>query len=129
MTTDTIQADENQIERDFNAAKYFIDRHLDEGRSDKIAFIDAKGEYSDGDLARRVNQAGNALKKAGVRQESRIAMIVQDTIDFPALFWARSKRVWCLSQLILCSPPNIIDTSSTIAGLKSCLLVNPSMPP
>jgi 4-hydroxybenzoate-CoA ligase len=91
MTIDSIQADENQIERNFNAATYFIDRHLDKGRSDKIAFIDAKGEYSYCDLARRVNQIGNALKNAGVRQESRVAMIVQDTIDFPAIFWGAIK--------------------------------------
>ncbi len=91
MNPDSIQADENQIERDFNAATYFVDRHIDEGRSDKIAFIDTKGEYSYRDLARRVNQTGNALKKAGVRQESRIAMIVQDTFDFPALFWGAIK--------------------------------------
>ena len=53
MSTDSIQADENQIERKFNAATYFVDRHLDEGRGDKIAFIDANGEYSYRDLARR----------------------------------------------------------------------------
>ena len=79
------------IPRDYNAATWFIDRHLKEGRTDKLAYIDADGSHSFGQLAERVNRAGNALKGLGLVMESRVAMIMLDTMDFPAVFWGAIK--------------------------------------
>ncbi|MFT4563971.1 MAG: hypothetical protein ACI9BW_003733, partial [Gammaproteobacteria bacterium] len=40
--------------REFNAASYFIDRHIGANRLDKIAIIDDDGRYSFGELCVRV---------------------------------------------------------------------------
>ena len=79
------------LPRNFNAASFFIDRHLAAGRLDKIAFIDDDGRYSYGELAVRVNRAGNALKDLGLGPEARVAMIMGDSIDFVAVFWGATK--------------------------------------
>jgi len=79
------------VPRDFNAASHFIDRHIEIGRSDKIAYIDDEGRYSYGELAVRVNQCGNALLETGLGPESRVAMVMNDSIDFVATFWGAIK--------------------------------------
>jgi 4-hydroxybenzoate-CoA ligase len=55
-----------------NAANYFVDRHLDEGRGDKLAFREADGAQRSityGQLATLSAQAAGALGRAGVRRE------------------------------------------------------------
>jgi benzoate-CoA ligase family protein len=89
MMSDRVHA--HDIPRRFNAARHFIDHHLDAGRIDKIAFIDDEGRYSYGELAVRVNQCGNVLRNAGLNAEARIAMIMHDSIDFVAVFWGAIK--------------------------------------
>ena len=47
----------------FNVAVPFIERHLEEGRKDKVIIRAAGGEeVTFGQLAERVNQSGNVLK-------------------------------------------------------------------
>ncbi len=79
------------LPRRYNAATHFIDRHLAEGRGDKIAFIDDRGSHSYADLAARVNRAGNLLRSLGVQPEQRVLMAMLDGIDFPALFFGAMK--------------------------------------
>ena len=35
------------VPRDYNAAVDFIDRHLEQGRSDKVAILDETGSHTD----------------------------------------------------------------------------------
>lgn len=83
--------DEDEIPRAFNAASYFVDRHLDEGRGDKAAFIDADGSHSYSELAASVNRVAGALTAAGVRPEARVAMVMLDTVAFPSVFFGAIK--------------------------------------
>ena len=76
---------------EFNAATYFNDRHLAEGRSDNVAVVDDSGSYTYGDLAKRMNRAGNVLAGLGLREEMRVAMCMLDSVDFPAVFWGGMK--------------------------------------
>ena len=77
-----------------NAATYFVDRHLSEGRGDKIAFR----EYGTGRslsyeaLVTTSNQVAGALARAGIYREERAAMLVLDTIEFPQVFWGAIKH-------------------------------------
>ncbi|MFP6683025.1 MAG: AMP-binding protein, partial [Gammaproteobacteria bacterium] len=80
-----------QLPREFNAATFFIDGHIEANRSEKIAIIDDDGRYSYGDLAAKVSRAGNALTALGLAPESRVAMIMIDSIDFLAVFWGAIK--------------------------------------
>ena len=47
-----------EVPREYNAANHFIDRHVIEGRGNKIAYRDDRGSYSYAQLAERVNRAG-----------------------------------------------------------------------
>lgn len=77
-----------------NAALYFVDRHVDEGRADKAAFREADGErrtLTYGELAEGSARFAGALHRHGVRREERVAMIVLDQIEFPVVFWGAIK--------------------------------------
>jgi 4-hydroxybenzoate-CoA ligase/benzoate-CoA ligase len=79
------------IPRTYNAASDFIDRHVAEGRGERIAFIDDGGPLTYGQLAENVNRAGNALKSLGLEPEDRVMMVMLDTVDFPAVFFGAIK--------------------------------------
>ena len=77
-----------------NAALYFVDRHLEEGRAGKVAFREADGlkrTLTYGQLAEESARFAGALERHGVRREERIAMIVRDQIEFPVVFWGAIK--------------------------------------
>ena len=71
----------------YNAAVDMVDRNVAEGRGGKIAFIDPARKLTFGELADSVARVGPMLEKLGLRREDRFAMIMQDTVDFPVLFW------------------------------------------
>ena len=78
-------------DRIYNAAVDMIDRNIEEGRGDKLAIIDDAGSYTYGDFAARVNRAANALQSIELDRENRVALIMLDTIDYPAIFWGAIK--------------------------------------
>ena len=75
----------------YNAAVAFVDRNVAEGRGDKLAFIDPRRSLSYKALLERVDRFANALPRLGIGRERRIAMIMLDTVDFPAVFWGAIK--------------------------------------
>jgi benzoate-CoA ligase family protein len=76
---------------EFNAASYFIDRHMNEGRADKIAIECGDIQVSYRQLSERVNQLGNGLKGLGVRIEERVLLLLLDTPEFAASFFGAIK--------------------------------------
>ena len=77
-----------------NAATYFVDRHMDEGRADKTAFREAAGarrSLSYGQLADGSARVATALTRAGINREDRALMLVLDQIEFPQIFWGACK--------------------------------------
>ena len=77
--------------RQYNAAADFIDRNVAEGRADKPAFIDPERSLTYGQLQSEANRVANLLTAQGLEPEDRIAMIMLDTVDFPAVFWGAIK--------------------------------------
>ena len=76
----------------FNVAVPFIDRHLDEGRGDKVAIrIHGGGEVTYGTLAAHVNRAGNALLELGLGKGERVLMMIKDSAEFYYVFWGAIK--------------------------------------
>lgn len=75
-----------EIPRAYNAAQDIVDRHLGTERAGHLAIIDATGTWTYAELAERINRAGNALTGLGVRMESRVAVCLLDSVDFPAVF-------------------------------------------
>jgi 4-hydroxybenzoate-CoA ligase len=77
-----------------NAANWFVDRHIAEGRAEKTAFVEAwEGgrTLSYGALAEGSAACASALLDAGLRREERAAMLVLDQIEFPLIFWGALK--------------------------------------
>ena len=70
-----------------NAADYFIERHLREGRGERLAFTDPWRSLSYAQLSDASARFAAGLAKAGIERERRIALLMLDTIDFPIAFW------------------------------------------
>src|SRR5215210_6382708 len=71
----------------YNAAVAFVDRHLTEGRAEKVAFRDPRRSLTYGELQDRASRVGPALAGLGVAPEHRVVMLMLDTVDFPVVFW------------------------------------------
>src|SRR5712692_1640382 len=76
---------------EFNAATYFVDRHLQEGRGEKIAIEGEGANLTYRQLAEGVNRAGNGLRKLGVRIEERVFLLLLDVPEFAVSFFGAIK--------------------------------------
>src|SRR3984885_4164431 len=70
----------------YNAVTWLLDRNVDEGRGDKLAFTDTVSEMTYGQLQKQSRRLANLLRRLGVHREQRVAMIMLDTTDFPVVF-------------------------------------------
>jgi len=71
----------------YNAAEYFIDRHIREGRGNNAAIRTLRGEVTYAELADSVGRFGNTLSSLGIRPGDRVLMAVKDCPEFFFLFW------------------------------------------
>ncbi len=69
----------------YNAAVDLLERNL-ATRADKTAFIDATGSHAFAAIAERATRIGAALLARGLTPGDRIALILQDGIDFVCCF-------------------------------------------
>ncbi len=73
-----------------NAVLYFLDRHAQGARANHLAFIEI-GEGGRqrryGELAEDTARVAGLLHDLGIQRGERAAMIVLDTVEFPAIFW------------------------------------------
>jgi 4-hydroxybenzoate-CoA ligase len=75
----------------YNATTDMIDRHVAEGRGERIAFIDRAGTTTYAQLATHCSRFANAMPRLGIAREHRIALIMLDTVDLPVAFWGAIK--------------------------------------
>ncbi|HEX2216038.1 MAG TPA: AMP-binding protein, partial [Xanthobacteraceae bacterium] len=75
------------IPRAYNAVADFVDRNVEEGRREKLAFIDPNRSLTYGELQRQTCRFACGLQVLGLRQESRILLLMLDTVDYPVAFW------------------------------------------
>ena len=101
-----------------NAAAYFVDRHIIEDRSDKVAFVEAGPDghsMTYGRLAELSGRVATALTRADFRREERAVMLVLDQLEFPQIFWG------CLKSGVIPIPLNtLLATSVYEAILEDC---------
>jgi 4-hydroxybenzoate-CoA ligase len=74
-----------------NAADYFVDRNVREGRADKLAVICEDRQLTYGQVQAGMNRVGNGLKSLGVRMEDRVALLLLDTEIYPQAFFGAIK--------------------------------------
>ena len=75
----------------FNAADYFVDRNVREGRGEKVAIECGERTVSYRQLAELTNRVGNALRGLGVRMEERVQLMLLDSPEFLACFFGTIK--------------------------------------
>lgn len=75
---------EPNLPREFNAADYLLDHH--NGRSDKAAYVDDNGAITYGELLAQVNRAANMFRSMDLQPETRVALVMLDSIAFPVVF-------------------------------------------
>ena len=76
---------------EFNAATYFVDRHVAEGRGRKVAIECEERHVTYHQLFEMVNQVGNCLRNLGARIEERVLLLLFDTPEFAASFFGAIK--------------------------------------
>ena len=71
----------------FNAAAFFLDRHLAEGRGDRTAFRHRGRHVTYAEVAARASRAAGALRARGVEIEQRVLLALPDCPEFAEAFW------------------------------------------
>lgn len=79
------------LPEEFNAADYFVDRNIREGRGDKVAVLCEDRAFTYSQIQEHVNRFGNALKSIDVRMEERVALLLHDTEIYPQTFFGAIK--------------------------------------
>jgi benzoate-CoA ligase family protein len=86
-----MQAPTIQLPDVFNAAVEFVDRHITEGRTERIALRHEGRTLTYGQVAEMVNRVGNALRDLGVEMENRVLLLLYDSPEFAASFFGAMK--------------------------------------
>jgi len=89
--------------RIYNAAVDLVDRNVAQGGGAKLAFIDPSETLTYAELQARCNQMANLTATYGIQREARVALLLLDTVDFPAAFWGAIKAgvvPVCLNTLL-----------------------------
>jgi benzoate-CoA ligase family protein len=72
----------------FNACDYLLDRHVREGRGDRLALTGTAGDVSYAELAERVGRAARGLRGLGLQAEQRVVMVMADAPEFVVTYLA-----------------------------------------
>jgi len=75
----------------FNLADDLVDRHVREGRGDRLAVVCEDRRVTYRELSDSVNRVGNALKAIGVSPGERVLLVLLDSPEFVAAFLGVTK--------------------------------------
>src|SRR3989454_5706652 len=79
------------VPKRFNAAAFFVDRHVAGGRGGRTALRFAGRSVSYTELAERVDRAARVLASSGVEIENRVLLLLYDTPPLAAAVWGAVK--------------------------------------
>jgi len=82
---------ELNLPRRFNAAEYFVDRNVEEGRGEQTAILFEDRVYTYKRFLENVNRTANVLTELGVAMENRIMLLVRDTPEMLFSFYGAIK--------------------------------------
>jgi benzoate-CoA ligase family protein len=87
-----VSASYRQDQPRFNAAEFFVDRHLLEGRGDRVAIECGDDRVTYAQLSARVNRLGTGLRDTlAVRMEERVLLLLPDIPEFAYCFFGAIK--------------------------------------
>jgi benzoate-CoA ligase len=75
----------------FNAATWFVDRNVHEGRGGKVAIECGDQQVTYAEVAERVNRFANLLRRLRVEPEQRVALLLLDSPAFAYSFFGAIK--------------------------------------
>ncbi len=71
-----------EITEKFNLGSFLLDRHLQEGRGNKVAVYYKDQAFTYDQVVRNANRVGNFLKDLGVERENRVMFCLPDCPEF-----------------------------------------------
>ena len=84
-------ADKLDLPDRFNLVDHFVDRHVRQGRGNKIAIICGDQRITYDEIAQQINRAANGLLDLSLQQEQRVLLVVPDTPEFAAAYFGAMK--------------------------------------
>lgn len=75
----------------FNAATYFVDRNIEEGRGGNVAILHGDTALTYSQVRDGVNRAGHTLRQLGVEIENRVMLLLLDCPELVYLFFGAMK--------------------------------------
>ncbi len=72
----------------FNASDYLLDRHVREGRGDRLALTGVAGDVTYAQLAEQVGRTARGLRGLGLQAEQRVVMVMADSPEFVITYLA-----------------------------------------
>lgn len=70
------------IDENFNQVELLLERHIREGKKDKVAIIYGDREITYGELHLSVNRLGSSLRQLGLEPENRVLIVLSDSPEF-----------------------------------------------
>lgn len=105
----------------YNAASWLVDRHVAEGRAERVAVRSSGASLTYGEVQAEVFRAQHALADRGVGPGDRVALVVDDEPGFVAFFLGamRSGAVPVPLSTMLTGP----DIATIVADARASLIV------
>src|SRR6266446_2516022 len=88
-----------QFPERFNLADYFLYHNLEEGRENKVCLYFKDQTYNYGEMARRSNRVGSALREVGVDIEDRVLIVLPDCPEF-VWTWFGAARIGAVITMV-----------------------------
>ena len=104
-----VSLDEFMPRRAYNAVSDFVDANVARGLGGKVAFVDEKRKLTYGDLQQETARLAGGLLTLDLKQESRIALLLLDSVDYPIAFWG------AIRAGVVCIPLNTLLTAEQYA--------------
>jgi len=87
MSNDELYAAVAPFPERFNLCTYFLDHNLVEGRARKAALVAGRDQRTYAEVASRAARVAAALRRAGVRPEERVLLVLPDRFEFAEAFF------------------------------------------
>ncbi len=108
------------MSRQYNAVTDMVDGNVKRGYGEKTAFIDPERSLTYGQLQSESMRMASLLDGLEIDQESRVAMLLLDTVDYPIAFWGAIRAgviPVCLNTLLTTAQYEYILADSRVQAL------------